>query len=163
MTNIFNLFLFLLLLWIIFMISSNKFSTGFVLFGALSSMIVAFSSYQLKLFDKKSELLYLSIGFYKHFLTLYFKNFWRSFYVLFNLATFGKTFHPTIRYINLKENYKFNHTLLIATINMNCGLFAINVANNKIAVHCVNDSYFFAFDLLKYTINLNNVNDDNLI
>lgn len=163
MTNIFNLFLFLLLLWIIFMFSSNKFSTGFILFGVLSSIIVAFSSYQLKLFDKKTEFLFLSIGFYKHFVGLYFKNFFRSFYVLFNMATFDKSIHPTIRYINIKENYKFNYALLIATINMNCGLFAINLAKNKIAVHCVNDSYFFAFDLLKYTINLNNVNDDNLI
>jgi len=145
------------------MISGNKFSIGFMIFGVLSSMIVAFSSHQLKLVDKKSELLYLSLGFYKHFVALYFRNFWRSFKVLFVLATFGRSFHPTIRYINLKENYKFNHALLIATINMNCGLFAINLINNKISVHCLKDVYFFNFDLLKYTISLNNVNDDNLI
>lgn len=136
---------------------------SFIIFGIFSSALVAIISYQLRLIDKTSELLYLSIGFYKHFVGLYFQNFYKSILLIFELAIQKKSLHPTLHRIKFKSNFRFNPALLIATLNMNAGLFAIGVEDDDIIIHAIHEDFFYDFDLLKNTISLNNVNDDNLV
>ncbi len=163
MLNIFNLFLFLLTLWFVFMFVGHDFSLPFLTFGIISAIIIAVISYQLKLINDKSELLYLSLGFYRHFVGLYLKNFLKSINLIFDLAIHRKSLHPTVHRIKFRENYRFNPALLISSFNMTAGLFAIAMEGDEILIHAIHEDYFYDFDLLKNAMNLNNVNDDNLV
>ena len=163
MINIFNIYLFLFFLWSIFMLIGHNFSFYFLIFGAFAAILVAIISKYLKLFDKKSELLFLSIGFYRHFGFIYFKNYFKSLKIIFDLATHRRSLHPTLHKIPFQENYKFNPELLIASINFAPGLLAINYENNEITIHTIHEDYFYEFNLLKNIISLNNINDDNLV
>ena len=163
MLNIFNLFLFLLTLWSLFMFFGNDFSLPFLIFGIFSSGLVAMVAYRLKLINQKSELLYLSLGFYKHYLGIYFKNFISSLSLIIDLAINRKSLHPTIHKVKFRDSYNFNPALLISSYNMSTGLFAIAFENDNLIIHAIHEDYFYKFDLLHYTLNLNNVNDDNLV
>jgi len=163
MVNIFNLFLFLLTLWFSFMMVGHGFSIYFFAFGLFASALVSFASFRLKLIDEKSELLFLSFGFYRHFCELYFKNFFKSISLIVDLAILRKSLHPTLHKIKLKENYNFNPALLISSINMTAGLFAIAIEDDQIHVHAIHEDYFYGFDILHNVLNLNNINDDNLV
>ena len=163
MLNIFNLFLFLLTLWFVFMFVGHDFSIPFLIFGIISSLVISIISYQLKLINNKSELLYLSLGFYHHFFGIYFKNFFKSMNLVFDLAINRKSLHPTIHRIKFHDHYRFNSALLISSFNMSAGLFSIGIDGDEIIIHAIHEEYFYEFDLLKNIINLNNVNDDNLV
>lgn len=163
MVNIFNLFLFLLTLWFSFMMAGHGFSPHFLAFGLFDSALVSFASFRLKLIDEQSELLYLSFGFYRHFCSLYFKNFFKSISLIIDLAILRKSLHPTLHKINFKENYSFNPALLISSLNMTAGLFAISMEDDQIQVHAIHEDYFYEFDILHNVLNLNNINDDNLV
>jgi len=163
MLNLFNLFLFLLMLWFLFMFFGHDFSMPLLCFGVFSAGLVSIISYRLKLINEKSELLYLSLGFYSHYIGLYIKNFLSSLFLILDLAINRKSLHPTIHQVKFRENYNFNPALLIASFNMTAGLFVIAMENNIILVHAVHEDYFYNFDLLHNTLNLENVNDDNLV
>ncbi len=163
MLNIFNLFLFLLTLWFVFMFVGHDFSIPFLIFGIISSIIISIISYQLKLINNKSELLYLSLGFYRHFVGIYFKNFFKSMNLILDLAVNRKSLHPTIHRVKFLDNYRFNPALLISSFNMTAGLFTIATEDDEILIHAIHEDYFYDFDLLKNVMNLNNVNDDNLV
>ena len=145
------------------MFVGNDFSIPFLIFGIISSIIIAIISYQLKLINNKSELLYLSLGFYRHFLGIYFKNFLASMNLIFDLAINRKSLHPTVHRIKFLDSYRFNPALLISSFNMTAGLFTIATDGDEILIHAIHEEYFYNFDLLKNVINLNNVNDDNLV
>jgi len=155
--------LFLFTLWIGFMLVGNNFTVNFALCGFFSALFVAIIAYQLKIIDDNSEMLFLSLGFYKHFMWLYFKNFLSSISLLFELAIQKKSLHPTLHRIKFKSNFRFNPALLIASINMTSGIFSINIEDDNISVHAIHEDYFYDFDLLKNVVTLNDVNDDNLV
>jgi len=163
MLNIFNLFLFLLTLWFLFMFFGNDFSIPFLSFGIFSSILISIISFRLKLIDEKSELLYLSLGFYRHFIGLYFKNFLSSIFLILDLAINRKSLHPTLHKVKFRESYNFNPALLLSSYNMTTGLFAIAMENDEIIIHAIHEDYYYKFDLLHNTLNLSNVNDDNLV
>ena len=163
MLNIFNLFLFLLALWILFMISSSNFSLVYIIFGIAASTLVSITSFYLKLIDEKSELLYLSFGFYRHFLKIFIKNFFSSLSLIVDLAIRNHPTHPTIHKIKFDSQNDFNPALLMVTLNMTTGLFSIGAEENKILVHAVNEKYFKQVDLQKIYASLKSVNDDNIV
>jgi multisubunit Na+/H+ antiporter MnhE subunit len=141
----------------------HDFSIPFLIFGIISSIIISTISYQLKLINDKSELLYLSLGFYRHFVGIYLKNFLKSLNLIFDLAIHRKSLHPTVHRVKFRDNYRFNPALLISSFNMTAGLFAIATDGDEILIHAIHEEYFYEFDLLKNAMNLNNVNDDNLV
>jgi multisubunit Na+/H+ antiporter MnhE subunit len=145
------------------MFVGQDFSIPFLIFGIISSIIISIISYQLKLINDKSELLYLSLGFYRHFVGIYLKNFLKSLNLIFDLAIRRKSLHPTVHRVKFRDNYRFNPALLISSFNMTAGLFAIATDGDEILVHAIHEEYFYEFDLLKNAMNLNNVNDDNLV
>lgn len=163
MLNIFNLFLFLLLLWLGLMFSSAHVSWSYLLFGILFSSLISFASYKLKLIKKDSELLYLSLGFYRYFINLYYKNFLKSCHLIFLLALGKKTLRPLIYSIPLDSNKKFNPALMVSSINMSAGLFCVAIKDNFFYVHAIEEKYFNDFDQFKIIKKLPEINDDNLV
>ena len=164
MLNIFNLFLFLLAIWFVFMLASKNLVLIYVIFGVVASASVAIASGRLKLIDKDSELLYLSFGFYRHFVFTFFKNFLRSIRLIITLALGKDSPNPTLHKIKLKPNSRFNPGLLIATFNMTTGLFCVDInKDNQISIHALKAEYFKKFDLQKICLNLRDINDDHII
>ncbi len=163
MLNIFNLFLFLLALWVLFMISASHISWLYVFFGIIASGLVAVASFRLKLIEEKSELLYLSLGFYRHFFRIFVKNFLSSIRLIIDLAISRKPLHPTLHRVILQEKHRFNPALLMTSFNMSTGLFSISLKDDEIMVHALDENYFSQFDMHRASKSLNNVNDDNLV
>jgi multisubunit Na+/H+ antiporter MnhE subunit len=168
MLNIFNLFLFLLALWIMFAISAGNVSWVYVFFGIGASLLVSIFSYKLQIIEKKSELLYLSLGFYRHFLKIFFNNFSESIKIVLKMALSKNDLNPLVYEVKIDEKISFNPALLMISLNMTAGLFCIGLKDNnpegqKILVHAISRANFKKFDFKKICKSLNNVNDDNLV
>ncbi len=163
MLNIFNLFLFLFALWTFFMASSENLSWLYLGLGFIAAISVAIFSYRFKLIDKKSELLYLSFGFYRNFLLTYVTNFFSGLKLLIALATRREPFKPTIHIVNYGPKKGLNTALFATTINMTTGLFCLMIREKEIFIHAAEKEYFERLDLKKLASDLVNVNDDNLI
>lgn len=131
--------------------------------GIIASGLVALASGRLKLVEKNSELLYLSVGFYRHFCAIFFKNFFSSIFLILNMALRNKELKPSLHRIKLRENLRFNPALLMASFNMSTGVFCVDVKEKEILVHAIDQTYFQKFDLQKICLNLRDINDDNLI
>lgn len=163
MFNIFNLFLFLFALWILFMISAGNISWLYVFFGVIASALVSFFSYKAKLINDDSELLYLSFGFYKHFIKTYFANFFSSINLIIDLTFNSKLVKPALYTVDFSYKEKFNPALLMTTFNMTTGLFCIGVKEDQLTIHAISEKYFKRFDLLKNLIAVSKANDDKLV
>lgn len=163
MLNIFNLFLFLLLLWASLMLSSAHFSWVYAIFGIIFAAIISFASFKLKLIKKESELLYLSIGFYRYFIKLYYTNFVKSCRLIYLMALSKKAIRPLLYSVAIDCNSKFNPALMVATINISTGIFCIGVKENFFYIHALDEKYFNNLDLFKITKKLPEINDDNLV
>lgn len=163
MLNSFNLFLSLLAFWAIFMIASNHISWLYIICGVLAAIFVTIISTRLKLVKKNSEMLYLSLGFYRHFIKLFFGNFVPSLKLLFRLAAKGDLIIPTTHKIT-NDVEGINFSALISTINMSCGLLVIDLKDEKtILIHAAEKPYFENFNLKKMQKALLHINDDNLV
>ena len=163
MLNIFNLFLFLLLLWLSLMLSSGHISMVYLLLGIASSSLISIASFRLKLIDKNSELLYLSFGFYRHFFWLYTKNFFTSIKLIVSLALGKKSIRPLLYSIPIDYQSRFNPALMVFSVNMSSGLFCIGIKDENFFIHAIDEKYFNNFDLFKINKILPEVNDDNLV
>ncbi len=142
---------------------AGKASWLYVFFGILSAGLVSIASFRLKLIEEKSELLYLSFGFYSHFFKLFVKNFLSSIKLVISLAISNKALHPIVRNVKFSQKNKFNPALLMASFNMTTGLFCIGLKDQEMLIYAIGDDYFKKFDLQKICSSLSNVNDDNLV
>ncbi len=163
MLNIFNLFLFLFALWVLLIVGSDKISWLYVYLGIFASLMVSIFSYQAKMINKKSQLLFLSLGFYRHFFLIYIKNFIDSIYLIIELATKKKSAHPTIHKIKINRNKKINYDLLMFSLTMTSGLVAVENFNDEITIHAIDEKFFQKLKLEKIYKSLENVNDDDLV
>ncbi len=161
MLNIFNFFLFLMSLWGLFMIGSSKISLAYFLFGIVSSILISFTSFKANIFNKNSELLYLSVGFYKHFVKIYLRDFFKSLSLLFRLAFKGCV--PNLYQLKLNDKYLTNKELLIASINMKSGIFYVGSKGDEMLIYAVSKDCFEKIDIHKLCLNLRNINDDSLV
>lgn len=162
MLNIFNLFLFLFALWIAFILTSGHISWLYVFFGIVAAGLTTLVSVRLKLVEKKTEMLYLSFGFYRHFLRIFIKSFFSSINLIIDLALRKTEIKPLIYHIKINKN-DCDPALLAATVNMMPGLFTITLEDEEILIHAIDKKYFKNFDLQKIQRSLRNVNDDNLV
>lgn len=163
MLNIFNLFLFLFALWALLMVSSDHISWLYTFLGLLSASFISVLSYKTKLINEKSELLYLSSGFYRHFFKIYFKNFFPSLRMLVIMVFSNRSLRPVIRRMNVSNEINFNLPLLLSSLNMTTGIFCLKASEEGFLLHCIDDKYFKKFNLAKTVKVLNNVNDDDSI
>ena len=163
MLNIFNLFLFLFALWILFMISAGNISWLYLGFGIIASGLVSTVSYRLNLIEEKSELLYLSFGFYRHFLRIYLSNFFAAIKLIVRMAFNREPIKPIIYITKFNHHRSLNIAILTASINMTTGLFYIGMRNEDLLIHAIDSDHFKKFDLQKTLRALIDINDDNLV
>ncbi len=146
-----------------FMFSSENITWLYLFIGLISSALISFYSYRVKLIDEKSELLYLSFGFYRNFIVIYFSNFFSAIKLIFQLAFRREPFQPSIHIVNYGLKKDLNPALLATTINMMTGLFCISLRENEVQIHAVEHDYFDRLDFKKLLLDLTEVNDDKLI
>jgi multisubunit Na+/H+ antiporter MnhE subunit len=163
MSNIFNLILFLLVFWILLIFLNDCFKPLYLIAGIFFSVFISCFSYYFGLVKKNSELLFLSLGFYRHFLGIYFANFFSSLNLIIDLAIGNKKLKPVVYEIKKNNNKNFDHSLLIATINTTDGLFYLSADNKKMNIYAINESFFHKFDFEENYYSLSRVNDDQLI
>jgi len=161
MINIFNLFLFLISIWILVMIITSKSSAIYFLFGSLAAILISFFSYKLKIIDKKSKFLYLNIGFYRHFFALFVKNYVKSLILILKFAFFKNDNLAIIKKYKI-HNQDIDITMLVSSINMITGLYAIN-KGNELIVYYLDKSYLKDLNFKKIYKSLNNIDDNNLV
>jgi multisubunit Na+/H+ antiporter MnhE subunit len=145
------------------MIAGGNVSWLYVFFGILASAAVSVVSSRLNLIEKKSELLHLSFGFYRHFFKIFVRNFFSAIKLIIALALTNKQLHPLIYKVKLDLKNDFNPALLMASFNMTTGLFCIGMKNQEMLIHAIDEDFFRKFDLQKTCLSLSNVNDDNLV
>lgn len=147
------------------MLSFGVFSVPYVCFGLVSCVLVAVISAKIGLIEKNSELLYLSFGFYRHFFSIFVKNFSGSIVLIIALAFGSKKFQPTLCKAVIKKKFDFNPALLIATINMTCGLLCLEAKDDdsEFVIHAIDEKFFDKFDLQKTCLSLEETNDDKLV
>jgi len=146
------------------MFAANDVSWFYLIFGVFASGLVSFASFYLKLIKKDNELLYLSLGFYRHFYKIFVANFFSSIKIIIKLAFTNKNWsHPLLYKIQFDEKNKFNVGLLMASLNMTSGLFCVNFKDNEFLVHALDEECFARFNLQKICNSLNHVNDDTLV
>ncbi len=143
------------------MLSSNHINFTYLALGVFSSAITAFTASKLKLINKDTEFLYLSIGFYRHFIKLYFTNFFKSVAVILRLSLSNKPLRPLVYSILIEYKDKFNPGLMDSTLNMSAGLFCIGVNDETFFVHALDESYFEHLDFTRIKKILPQLNDDN--
>lgn len=145
------------------MVSSDHISWLYTFLGLLSAALISVLSYKTKLINEKSELLYLSAGFYRHFFKIYFKNFFSSLRMLVIMAFSNRSLRPVIRSMNIGDEVIFNRPLLLTSLNMTTGILCFNANEEIFLLHCADDKYFRKFNLAKTVKVLSNVNDDDSI
>lgn len=145
------------------MFSAAHFSWSYLFFGILACSLISMLSFKLKLVKKDSELLYLSLGFYRHFLKLYLTNIYKAWSLLFILAFSEKTIRPLLRSISLDYKNSFHPALMASSLNMSAGLFCIGIKGNVFYVHAIDEEHFAQFNLFRMQKVLPNINDDNLV
>jgi hypothetical protein len=147
------------------MFAGNNISFIYFFFGVISSLFVAVASYRVGIIQKKSELLYLSIGFYRYFIKLYLDNFFSSINLILSLAL-EKNENCKISTIEIYDE-KLNLGLLIAAINISSGIISAShrIDDNKkiLLIHSVDDKYLERFDLYKNIKIINNLNEDDIV
>ncbi len=145
------------------MISAGSISWLYLFIGVLSAAFVSLSSYRYKLIGEKSELLYLSFGFYRNFLKIFFRNFFSSVKLIIALAFRREPFKAGIHVLNFKYNPNLNLALLATSINMQTGLFCVSLRPNQVFVHAVDKEHLARFNFQKLVSELTYVNDDHLV
>lgn len=146
------------------MIMGHNFSISFAIIGSIFSFLIAAISYRFNLINKKSELLFLSFGFYRHFFKLYFKNFYSSLILIIKVLLGKRNINPVVYKLLIDDSNKsFNPSSLISTINMSTGLLVIFNENNLLLVHALNEEYINNFSFSANMAKLNNLNDDKLV
>ena len=163
MLNIFNQFLFLVTLWLCLMLIGNNLTIVYFFIGIIASLTIAVFSYRIRLIDANSKFLYLSFGFYRHFFILYFKNFFRAIFLIIELAINRRTLNPKLHFLDIKRDHNFSEELLIASINLSAGLLVIQVNEENIVIHSIDEEFFYRVNFNKIYKNLANVNDDEIV
>lgn len=163
MLNIFNLFLFLLALWFVFMASSGNISWFYLGCGVFSCASVALFSHKAKLISQEEEMLYLSLGFYRVFIKNYFRNLVSSMNLLIALAFRKEPFKSKIFEVKINQKNPPNIALLIAAINTMSGICCVAATDKSLLIYAVEKDYFDKFNLKDLCEELATVNDDNLV
>ncbi len=145
------------------MFVSGNFVFGYGVFGVICCGAIAYISSTLNLIKKDSELLYLSVGFYKHFIKLYLKNFFSAINLVVDIAINKKTIRPLIYTIKIPHDEHLNYALINATINLSAGLYCLENTEGTFVIHALDEKYFENFDFFRLKKDLSNVNDDSLV
>lgn len=161
MINIFNLFLVLLFCWLAFAFAGGVLSWFYLFLGIVVSAVISFISWKIKLISRSTNFLFLSLGFYKHFIRLFFTSFFKSIFVLVK-STF-KPGYPTIYYVTIKKQNSTELALFMSTISLIPGLFCLGIQDEELIIHALDEKYFKQTNINHIYNNLKHINDDQLV
>jgi multisubunit Na+/H+ antiporter MnhE subunit len=146
------------------MFIGNNVSWFYFISGIISSLFVSIFSYKIGLITKKTKFLFLSFGFYRHFLVLYFENFFKSFILIINLLINRGSINPVIYKLKItNDDHKIDPSLLIASINLMIGLMVIEINQKYILIHAIDEQILNKVNFKKLKKKLLTVNDDELV
>jgi len=167
MINIFNLFLTLFFFWLSFAYLGENLSWLCVFFGLLSSLIISFIAWKIKIINKYSHLIFLHFGFYKHFVGLIFSAFPQSLLTAYRAAIASQKINPKIHFFLVKSLNNNELVLLISTINMMPHLLFIGVKDKlkgkEVIILSLNDFSVSKLNLRQVISDLDKINDNRLV
>lgn len=164
MINIFNLFLFLYIFWLILMLINDIFSSFLLIFGVFVALFVSILARKIKIINKDINFLFLNFGFYKHFLLIYFLSLFRYLILMPRfLLINGRDNSYIIKFSVKKALNRHELSLFISTINMLPAISCIDKKNKEITIYCVNKELFNKDEIVKIYDNIYKINDDSLI
>lgn len=71
--------------------------------------------------------------------------------------------HPIIRNLPIQTEQKFHPALLMVSVNMTTGLLFLELKDDEILIHEIDENFFKSFELKKTCKELAQINDDNLV
>ncbi len=164
MINIFNLFLFLSALWAILAFTSNGFSISFIIFGFIVSLFISVISWKFKIINKDFNFLFLNLGFYQHFLTIFFTSLFHCILFLVKITfTKGRGSGYLFQITPKKILGKAELILFVATISFIPGISYVGSKKDTITIYTLSKDIYKRIDLSKFYHNVHEINDDSLI
>lgn len=163
MINIFNLFLVLFSFWLLLAYSGGVLSWIYIAIGFVSSLIISFIAWRIKIINKYSSFLFLNIGFYKHFLKIIFSSFFVSIKIVVKTIYGSQDIKPDFYTAPIKKLNNNELVLLINTINLTAGLLFIGLKGRNIIIYATNEKLFKEFNVNKICSNLHKINDSRLV
>jgi len=164
MINIFNLFLFLYIFWLILLLINDIFSSFLLIFGVFVALFVSILARKIKIINKDINFLFLNFGFYKHFLLIYFLSLFRYLILLPRILFIDGKDNSDIIKISVKKLLNKQELLLfISTINMLPAISYVNKKNKEIIIYCAIKELFNEDEIIKIYDNIYKINDDSLI
>lgn len=164
MINIFNLFLLLLAIWSGSVYALQGFNYEYLFIGSAVSLVISVFCFNLRLINKKSELLYLSWGFYKYFINLYIRNIGKQIILQIKMALIPSIIDSKTIKVHLKfDEEKKNSLLFESTVDFMAGYSVIELTSDYIIVGAINSDYASRFSGKSIFKKLKNINDDSLV
>ena len=164
MINIFNLFLLLSALWSIFVYMIFGLNYFYLGFGAFMALVISISCFYLRIINKKSELLYLSWGFYQYYAKLYCVNIVKQIMLQIKIFFTSSFIDPKTIKISLKNPQDKQYAFLFeSTIDFMAGYSILETTPDYIIVGALNEDYVKNFSAKRIFKNIRNINDDSLI
>lgn len=143
--------------------SFTKLSFLSLSFGLILCLLLSFYVYKKKLVRKSTELIFLNLNFYSHFLSILCVSFYQMIRFLWQILNFKNNLSPLVYQIEIDEKIKISKKLLILSINMTFGLSAIKIDDKKLIIHSLSEDIFTNFNLKKTIRNISQINDDEII
>lgn len=164
MINIFNLFLLLLALWSSVVYTLFGFDYVYLVLGVVPALLISVACFNLRIINKKSELLYLSWGFYTYFVKLYCSNFFKQILLQIMMVATPSIIDPKVIKTVLKSSEDKKHAFLFeSTIDFMAGYSVLEVHTDYILVGAINSEYAARFSSKAIFKKVNNINDDSLV
>jgi len=163
MINIFNLFLTLFSFWVLFSYSNENLSWFYIFVGLVSSIIVSLIAWKMRIITKYSHLLFLHIGFYKHFVSIIVSSFLESILIIFRAATNSSKIDCKIYSLPVKKLNNSELVLLMSTINLLPGTVFVGMEDDKITICGLSKKYIGRLNLNKLYDSLDKINDNRLV
>ena len=163
MINIFNLFLVLSACWAILIFANNMLFLPYILIGIMVCALITFVSWKMGIVSKKSRFLFLNFGFFKHFISVIARSFFRSIILTIKSALFLNNTDPIIYHFPIEKQNDGNLTLLIATLSFIPGVFCVGIKDDELIIHALNEDCLINARLDKIYKGIEEINDNRLV
>lgn len=162
--NIFVMFLVMATLWMSAIVLLNIFTPYYIIFGIIASAICSLLAYRMRCFNKRSKMLFLHIGFYRHFILFFNEVIFGHFKLAFKFLSLRKLkIDPTLDFILIDKDDDEDISIYIDSINLISGVICIAVRKRHLLIHSLHPSFISRLDMHILSKRTNKVPDDSLI
>jgi hypothetical protein len=151
------------MIWLILLALNQSFNFLNVSIAIFLSLIISFFSFKNKIINKKNEMLFLNLGFYRYFIRLFSANFFSSMIFLLRLAVQKNTFKARVfnlKLIDKKIDYPdiFKSSLMLKT-----GLNCLKISQDSILIRAEDAEFYDKKEINRMIKEIDNINDDKLV